>query len=53
MVANFRLKKLLFFPKDSYGQMGFAPKNVADPEKRLSMHDLEHQVDRKNLMNRY
>ena len=34
MVANFRLKKLLFFPKDGCGQMGFAPKNVADPEKR-------------------
>ena len=42
MVANFRLKKLLFFPQRWLRPNGICPpKNVADPEKRLSMYGLD------------
>ena len=43
MTVNFRVKKLYYFcPKFFGAKWGLPPKNVADPEKRLSMHALDH-----------
>ena len=43
MAVNFRLMKITtFLPKNCCGKMGFAPKNVADPEKKLDMHVLNN-----------